>query len=307
MKHRHLSGEVGDLITRATIRAMVVILVLLPGLTIAQDSAMPEKDTRPVKNTFESIWLMNHQTVMVPVKKTLELDFQHRFGTWENGYDDLYGLFASSNIRLGVDYVPAERLLIGLGFTKENLVWDLFGKYAILRQGRSGGSPVSISYYLNTALDTRQRETDGRSELTDWLSFYNQIMVARKFSDDISLQVSGNLSWFNYKDPVLDVEGNVLGRDDNAQFSFSALGRFKLSNTIGLTVEFDQPITTQPFADPEPNLGVGLEFVTSSHAFQLFISNFNKLVPQYDHSFNANQFGENQILIGFNVTRLWNF
>src|SRR5690606_11470184 len=134
--------------------------VLIMGLTplAAQEDAVPEKDTRPVKNTFESIWLMDQQTVMVPVKGSFEMDFQQRFGTWNNGYDDFYGIFAPSNIRIGLDYVPVDRLMVGIGFTKDNLLWDMWGKYALLRQGRSGGSPVSLTYYVNAAADTREQD-----------------------------------------------------------------------------------------------------------------------------------------------------
>lgn len=265
------------------------------------------EEIKPVKNTFESIWLIDAQTVMVPVKGTFEADFQHRFGTWENGYEDFYGVFASSNIRMGVDYVPVDRLLVGLGFTKFNNLVDFYGKYAILRQMKGGGSPISLSYYVNAAVDTREEEDTNFEEGTDRWSFFHQVMVASKITNNFSLQVSGNLSWFNFKEHQYDAEGVDLGQDKNGQVSISALARYKLSNTIAVMVEYDQPITDQKFVDPEPNLSIGLEFVTSSHAFQLFVGNFQNLVPQYNHTYNANSFGDNQILIGFNITRLWNF
>ncbi len=276
----------------------------------AQDDVVADdvaEEIKPVKNTFESIWLIDAQTVMVPVKGTFEADFQHRFGTWENGYEDFYGVFASSNIRLGVDYVPVDRLMVGLGFTKFYNLVDFYGKYAILRQMKGGGSPISLNYYVNAAVDTREEEDTNFEESSDRWSFFHQVMVARKITDKFSLQVSGNLSWFNFKEHQFDTEGVDLGQDKNAQVSISALARYKISNTIGVIVEYDQPITDQAFFDPEPNLSLGIELVTSSHAFQLFVGNFQSLVPQYNHTYNANNFSDNQILIGFNITRLWNF
>lgn len=293
---------------------LFALLLVSFGNAVAQEEEVtkPVKDTRPVKNTFESIWLMNHQTLMVPIKGTLEMDFQHRFGTWENGYDDFYGIFAPSNMRIGFDYTPADRLLIGFGFTKENLLWDLYGKYAILRQGRSGGSPVSVTYYVNAAVDTREKEKTNFEEGSDRWSFFHQVMVGRKFSEDFSLQLSGNLSWFNHN-LVVDDEGVVLGLDDNMQISVSAIARYKISNTIAATLEYDLPFENDDYFDPEPNLGMGLELVTSAHAFQVFVGNYHHLVPQYDQTFNSNKFfgtgnlDGNEILIGFNITRLWNF
>jgi hypothetical protein len=263
---------------------------------------------KPVKNTFESIWLIDAQTVMVPIQGTFEADFQHRFGTWNNGYEDFYGIFSNSNIRLGVDYVPVDRLLIGMGFTKFNNLVDFYGKYAILRQMKGGGSAVSLNYYVNAAVDTRVEKGDvSFEEGTDRWSFFHQVMVARKFSDKFSLQLSGNLSWFNSKE-VYNEAGEYLGTDQNYHFSASALARYKISNTLGVIVEYDQPLTSdEEILDPEPNLSFGLELVTSSHAFQLFVGNFQSLIPQYNHTYNQNNFGDGEILIGFNITRLWNF
>src|SRR5438045_9168454 len=53
---------------------------------------------------FESVWIGDNQTVTVPVKKTFEMDISHRFGTVKKGYQDFWGFFAPSNIRLGFSY-----------------------------------------------------------------------------------------------------------------------------------------------------------------------------------------------------------
>jgi hypothetical protein len=266
-----------------------------------------EVEKKPVKKTFESIWLIDAQTVMVPYKGTFEVDFQHRFGTWNKGYEDFYGVFASSNIRMGFEYVPVDRLMVGFGLTKFNNLWDFYGKYALLQQMQEGGSPVSVTYYGNAAVDTRREEDTDFTEGTDRWSFFHQLMVARKITDKFSLQVSGNLSWFNYKD-IYDSNGEFLGEDQKATFSGSVIARYKLSNTIGVTVAYDQPFNaSSQLLKAEPNLSLGLELVTSSHAFQLFVGNYQSLVPQYNHTYNQNNFFDNEILIGFNITRLWNF
>ena len=287
--------------------SMAMVLTLPLSMTFAQDEVVAEKDRRPVRNTFESIWLMDYQSVDVPIKGTFEMDFQHRFGTWDNGYDDFFGVFAPSNMRIGFDYVPVGNVLVGFGLTKHDLIWDVHGKYAFLRQGREAGSPVSASYYVNVALDTRKDVKTNFSESTDRWSFFHQVMVARKFTNSLSVQLVGNLSWFNFKDPVFDVEGVHLGRDENAHISAGAMARYKLTNTIGITAAYEFPITDQRFMDPEPNLSFGIELVSSSHAFQIFIGNYNHLLPQYNSSFNDHSFGDNEILFGFNMTRLWNF
>lgn len=296
-----------------SLKYWITLVVVFVGMaTIYAQEAVVEDEVevvekKPVKKTFESIWLIDAQTVMVPYKGTFEVDFQHRFGTWNNGYEDFYGVFAASNIRMGFNYVPVDRLMVGFGLTKFNNLWDFFGKYAILEQMQGGGSPVSLTYYGNAAVDTRREEDTNFTDGIDRWSFFNQIMVARKISDKFSLQLAGNLSWFNYTQ-VYDSNGEYLGEDQKALFSGTVIARYKLSNTIGITVEYDQPFTSSSeLRNPEPNLSIGLELVTSSHAFQLFVGNYQSLVPQYNQAFNTNNFFDNEILIGFNITRLWNF
>ena len=113
-------------------------------------------------------------------------------------------------------------------------------------------------------------------------------MVARKFSDKFSLQLSGNLSWFNFKEHHTDGEGLDIGQDSKAFFSASAIARYKVSNALAIIAEYDQPITDQEFFDPESNLSFGLELTTSAHAFQVFAGNYHNIIPQSNNFFNEN-------------------
>ena len=132
-------------------------------------------------------------------------------------------------------------------------------------------------------------------------------MIARKFSDKISIQASGNVSHFNAVDAFVNEEMEIEGKMKNDHISFSLLGKYRLTDITSFIVNYDQPITDHKTNNPNPNISFGVEFVTSSHAFQLFVGNYKSIVPQYNHFFNQNNFSDNEILIGFNMTRLWNF
>ncbi|HQB79596.1 MAG TPA: DUF5777 family beta-barrel protein, partial [Tenuifilaceae bacterium] len=54
--------------------------------------------------SFETSALIDNQTVTTPFKGMLELQIQHRFGPVENGITDLFGIYAPSNIRMGLNY-----------------------------------------------------------------------------------------------------------------------------------------------------------------------------------------------------------
>ena len=127
---------------------MLILTLAYTGTVMAQaatDAPAP-KVTTPIKNTFGSGMLIDNQTVMVSPKGTLEADIQHRFGMMNaNNQKDLWGLYAPSNIRLGISYVPVKDLAIGYGITKDKMLMDLNAKLALLKQGKEGGMPVSLS------------------------------------------------------------------------------------------------------------------------------------------------------------------
>lgn len=287
-----------------------VAFLLLAGAVQAQEEeAAPEKDTRPVRNTFESIWLIDNQTVMVPIKGTFEMDIQHRFGTLTNGYDDFWGLYAPSNIRLGLNYTPVEKLQLGFGFTKIRKMWDFNAKYALFRQGREGGWPVSVTYFVNAAFDTRDKALFPKDtyEGSDRLSYFHQLMVARKISDKFSLQASVSVSHFNFQEQVSTDVPEVTQKMNNDHLALSFLGRYKVSDGMGIIVNYDLPLTSHEVNDPNPNLSFGLEITSSAHAFQIFVGQNYNIVPQLNNMFNWETNPEPDFLIGFNITRLWNF
>jgi len=255
-----------------------------------------------VGNTFESTWLIDNQTVLVPLRKTFQFDILHRFGTINNGYSDFWGLYAPSNIRLGFAYTPINNLMVGFGFTKFNLLWDFNAKYAILKEQGPNPKPVSLTYFVNMAVDTRPSENFTYG--SDRWSYFHQIMLAKKLNRDLSVQGSLNFSHFNAVEAFINPEGDKQALMRNDHFSFTILGRYKVSDALSFIGNYDQPITQHPTNNPNPNISFGVELATPLHAFQVFVGNYQWIVPQYNNVFNRNNFTDGQFLIGFNITRL---
>lgn len=314
-----------------SLAAVYLLLLTAPVLSqndstvVATEPEAPAK-AKPVKNTFESVWIIDNQTAMVPVKKTFEMDIMHRFGTIDKGYKDFWGFFAPSNIRMGFAYSPIDNLNLGLGITKSSMLWDASAKYAIIKQTPKK-YPVSVTYYCNAAVDTREESTiyDGSSikNGTDRLFFFNQLIIARKVTDKFSVQIAPSISHQNAVSGYFtkyDSTGKEIYKSmKNSHFAVSFAGRYKLSNVIAFMLNYDQPVTKHPSYNPNPNLSFGFAFTTSSHSFQLFMGNYGLLNQQRNNLHNNNNpFGYNdkvtgkdvkggKFLIGFNITRLWNY
>jgi Membrane bound beta barrel domain (DUF5777) len=289
--------------------------------TTANTEVVAPVKERPVRNTFQSIYIIDDQSVMVPIKGTFEADIQHRFGTVTNGIKDLFGIYASANMRIGFNYAPINNLNLGFGLAKNNMLLDGSAKYAILKQTK-GKYPVSVTYYGNLGYKTIANPGNVLFKYnTERLSFFNQIIVARKVNEKFSVQAALSISHQN------SVPGYYAQKDTTTfvykeekwdMFTGSICARYKITDVTAILVDYDQPLTRFPTNNPHPNLAFGFEFNTSGHTFQLFAGNYSLLNPQQNALYNANNpFGftqtggakvkGGQFMIGFNITRLWNF
>jgi len=329
----------------ALIATIIAFLSFQGNMILAQEDSSQAKSeapvvqkVKPVKNTFQSVWIIENQTVMVPVKKTFEMDIMHRFGLWNKGYEDFWGFFAPSNIRLGFSYSPINHLNVGIGVTKTTMavvpyaekpssiagpMWDASAKYSIITQTK-GKYPVSVTYYGNVGYNTK-KDPDNEIYLnySDRLTYFNQLIIARKVTDKLSIQIAPSHAHQNL------VNGYFVKADSatlkakaemaHDQFSISLAARYKLTPVTSLIMNYDQPITKHTKNNPNPNFSFGLEFTTSSHSFQLFFTSYQSLVPQINSLYNTNNPLNHKVkedggypfspefLIGFNVTRLWNY
>ncbi len=308
---------------------LVCCLMLFQSTLKAQDSTVVAdekpavaKKAKPVKNTFQSVWIIDNQTVMVPVKGTLEMDIMHRFGTVQKGYEDFWGFFAPSNIRMGVSYSPINNLNVGIGITKRNMLWDASAKYSIITQ-TPRKYPVSVSFYTNMAYDSR-KDKDGSifKYQSQRMSFFHQLIIARKVTEKFSVQVAPSVSHQN------SVNGYYIKNDSTGTATFQEMkfnhfaiafsARYKLTTVTSVMINYDQPLTKHATNNPNPNFSFGIEMNTSSHSFQLFVGNYFNLSPQQNNLYNKNApFGYTdfdgskvkggEFVIGFNITRLWNY
>jgi hypothetical protein len=275
---------------------ILLILLFLPFVTVAQDQDSTKVKEKVERSAFDSAALIDNPTNVLFNKNTLEIQMSHRFGLINGGTQDLAGFWAPSNIRIGASYAILDRLTIGFGTTKFDLLQDFNWKAAILRQTRSNSMPVSVSYYGNFTVDARK--DNEFYNIQDRYSFFNSIIIAKRFSPEVSLQLAPSISHYNKVT-------STMRANDLIAIAFG--GRFKVSPQTALIVDYTQPVTTYSQDNPKPGLSVGVEFSTSAHTFQLFATNYNGIVPQKNIMFNTNDFFKGDFLIGFNITRNYSF
>lgn len=278
------------------IRVLLVVSLLFPAIQSFSQDTEDDTGKLPVRSTFETTSLIDNPTIMGPVAKQLQLNIIHRFGLMNKGITDLYGIYASSNIRMGLNYGVTDRIMVGIGTTSEYKLQDVNWKVALIQQNRSGSVPISVSYYGNVVIDARSKEDIGLSRFRGLhrFSYLTQIIVARKFSEAISLQAAPTFVYYNAVDTMYK----------NISYGFSLGGRIKISDSKAIIFEYDQPLSTAKYSDfnAKPNVGIGLEIGTATHAFQIFATTARGILSQRNFAYNQNDFTKGQMLFGFNIT-----
>jgi len=293
-------------------RIIVVLLIFVftTNLSIAQESK-GEKNVA-VTGIFNSGTFMENQTVVVLPKNTFEVVINHRFGKIGDGLKELFGIYSPSNIRFGVNYGITDKFQVGLGTTKYNKIQDLNYKYSIFEQTTNNKIPVSVVYFGTLSYDAREKETafgyDNYS-FSHRFSYFNEIMVSKKFCEFFSLQLAATHTHLNVVESASEVKADALRRND--QFGMSALGKLNITPTIAFTFEYDKNFSlitkkeTDKFKEVKPNFSFGIENATAAHSFQLFISTAESIDYARNMAYNQNPFTSKGLMIGFNITRVF--
>ena len=282
-------------------KKLFILLTLSLFMTplFAQGDTLNQATSKPVRFTFGTTTLIDNNTVETVYKGGLELEIKHRFGLIED-YHDLFGIYASANTRIGLNYGITDRLMIGAGTTKDYKLQDVQWKYLILQQTEDNKMPVSLAYYGNIVIDLRKEEEFGPADSfkeIHRLSYFTQLIVARKFNNMFSVQIAPSLSYFN---SVPQTSDSTTYKNLNIGISTGA--RANLFGSHSLIIEYDQLFTKQDLeVQPKPNLSLGWEIGTATHSFQIFVANYNKIINQYNLVYNTIDFKEWDYLIGFNI------
>jgi len=261
-----------------------------------QDTIVPVK-AELERAAFESTSLIENQTNRVYSKGTIEMIMNHRFGL-VNGTNDMIGIWAPANIRIALNYSITDRITVGVGTTKDSRLQDFSLKGALLRQTVNNKMPVSVTYYGNMSISALPKENFYHT--SDRWSFFNQLIIAKKFSKTFSLQLAPSYSHYNVIDAPMS----------NDLFAIEFGGKAKITSSMNLLLDVNQPITSQEVA-PKSGFSTGVEFSSVGHSFQIFVSNYRGIVNQQSNMFNQNSFfgdffkSGGEYAIGFNISRTW--
>ncbi len=278
-----------------------VILFIYISPLLSQDDLLDMLDddsekSEFVDSAFKGTRVVNAQSLEIPKPKILQFMIQHRFGSIENGFYDLFGMDYAT-IRFDFHYGLTDRISFGVGRSSLDKIYDMFLKTKLIRQTSGSKSfPFSVLFYSDIGIDTKRKPEiypSVKDNFSNRLLYVNQFIIGRKFSRNLSLEILPTLLHRNLV-PTND--------DDHDQASIGIAGRFKLSNRISINADYFFPIGDRN-DNYKNSLAIGIDYETGGHVFQVMLANSQ---GPYEYTFieNANgDFSSGILYLGFNISR----
>ena len=266
-------------------------------LKMLNDSMAVHKGKTYVSGTFKATHIINTQTIESPAQNNLNFVIQHRFGTVNSGAYNFFGL-DNATLRLGLDYGITDRFTVGIGRSSYLKTFDGYLKYKLLRQTEGAGMPVSVSL-LGTITDYTQDFPEETYLNTKYRTAYaGELLIARKISSHLSLQVTPTWVHYNLVPTV---------NDKNDVFAIGLGGRMKITRRMSINAEYDVVPSGQVVSTPAHNsFSLGWDIETGGHVFQLVFSNSQSMVESQYLTQTTGTWGKGDIYFGFNISRNFN-
>lgn len=286
-----------------------LFLLVFSGKTFSQDlDALLNAETKPTTNyataTFKASRIINGHSIEQMKEKQLDFRISHRFGTLNNGAYGLWGL-DQSVIHFSLEYGLKDWLMLGVGRGSYNKTYDAFAKLRLLRQS-SGAKvmPVSLSYFTSVEMNTLKfptRPEGAKNYFSSRMAYVHQLLIARKFNDKLSFQLSPTFIHRNLVKSELD---------QNDIYSMGAGARYKLSKRLSLNAEYYYTYNPNAkFLDTRyyNACSIGVDIETGGHVFQIMLTNSQGMregsfIPQ-----TTGDWLDGGIHLGFNISRVFSF
>jgi Membrane bound beta barrel domain (DUF5777) len=258
-----------------------------------------EKEIEYTKNAFKSPRVVNGHSMEMLGAGLLDFRILHRFGRLDQGVQDLFGL-DNATMRMGFDYGVSENLTVGIGRSTSKKEYDGYVKYRILWQSTGKREmPVSVIWVSGLTINTLTSplsQADVAVTLSRRMGYYHQIIIGRKFSNKLTLQLTPTLVHTN-------IVNSELHPNDLWALGFG--GRYKFSQRVAFVWDYFYAFNRFPNQIAENPLSIGFDIDTGGHIFQLHLSNS---VGMNERAFISDQntsWFRGEIRFGFNLSRVF--
>lgn len=264
------------------------------------NNEVPE-ETNYTAATFKATRIINGQSIERMPQGQLDFRIHHRFGTLNQGYYNFWGL-DGANTHFSLEYGITNWIMVGVGRGTSGKTFDGFYKISLWRQSTGvKNMPVSISWFSSIADQTLDYPTNNNLyPYSTRLSFVNQILVARKFNNRLSLQLTPSVVHYNMVTTEID---------PNDIYAMGIGGRLKLTSRTSFNAEYFYVIKPQVKSQDVQNItnsfSIGFDIETGGHVFQLMLTNSDGMIEKDFIGRTTGKWNKGDIHFGFNISRVF--
>lgn len=285
--------------------------LLFPFIIFSQDDLLGElneeiTEDRKIISVFKSLKVVNFETTKLANKKDFYLVISHRFGSVKNGIDDLFGLDQAVT-QFKFIYGVNEWLNIGLARSSNQKKYGVHAKYRLKYQEKSG-FPVSIvGYNLITANTSLKDDVYPNINFEDRLSYTSQLLISRKFNDNLSLLLAPSFIHENLatRSFVQENGSTDFYDEENNQFALGFGGRYKVSKRISLNIDYGLHLNRNENSVYNNPLSIGADIETGGHVFQVHFTNAQAMFEEGFITQAQGDWSDGDFFFGFNLVRVF--
>ena len=306
-------------------------IVLFAGFVLISKALFPQEDLlgmveekvgrKKVYATFKTARIGNAQSIETVKRNHLDFRISHRFGNMYDGnqinpinqtFQSFFGFDNASDIRFSFDYGLTDNITIGIGRSRMNKLIDGSIKWRVLQQTTDFHIPFSVAFFSSTAYTTAHTDDaalyggvvrDFPTNELDRFSFFNQLIIASKLTDWLSLEILPSYMYRNFIKQNLNANNNSY--DVNGFFTLGFGGRIKLSKRVSFVGDY-----YYNFARYYRNngkvfnpLSLGFEIETGGHVFSLLFTNATGLIENNFIPYTTDTWTKGQVKFGFCISR----
>lgn len=284
---------------KLSITTICFLLIIFKAFTQDEDLLKLVTDDKPKKEwvdySFKSSRVIMSHSIELLKPGTMDLRILHRFGNVNQGGYQFFGL-DQATMRLGFDFGITKNFMLGVGRSTNKKEFDGFLKYRIIHQAKGPGSlPFSLVAVAGSTLQTlKWSDPTRKNYFTSRVAYYGQLIIGRKFSEGVTLQVSPTVLHRN----LVPTTG-----DPNDLYAVGVGGRFKLSKRISLNFDYYYRVNPNKFDGTHNPLSVGFDIETGGHVFQLHFTNAIGMNERIFLTETTNDWAKGDVQFGFNLSR----
>lgn len=256
-----------------------------------------EETTTYTTASFKTNRVINFHSLESTAAGVFDMKISHRFGMLNQGAYDLFGL-DNATIRIGGDYGITNWLTVGAGRSSFQKTYDGFIKVKLLRQSSGQRNmPITLALLSTGTIQTmRWADPDRDNFFSSRLYYAHQMIVGRKFSDKLTLQISPTVVHRNLVKTTAEA---------NDVWGIGAAGRLRLNRRIAINGEYMYVLPNQLASEYYNSLSIGFDIETGGHVFQLHFTNSTSMIEKGFIAETTGNWLDGDIHFGFNVSRVF--